>query len=100
MTTPSKRIAIFAGPNGAGRVMLQEIEYSVRNGESFAFETTLAGLGYLVNLFFLSLPTAEALILRVAERVKQGGHYISEMVIRRRFASGMNPKLLRWGEVK
>jgi predicted ABC-type ATPase len=53
-------------------------------GESFAFETTLAGLGYArqiriwreagyrVELFFLSLPTPEAAILRVAERVRQG----------------------------
>lgn len=31
----------------AGRLMLEEIAHHVRSGESFAFETTLAGLGYL-----------------------------------------------------
>ncbi len=72
----------------------------VRRRESFAFETTLPGLGYLrhigawrasgyhVSLFFLSLPTAEFAVARVAERVRQGGHHIPEDVIRRRFASG------------
>ena len=81
--------------------MLEEIADCVRRGESFAFETTLAGLsyrshiktwrasGYHVSLFFLSLPDAEVAIARVAERVRQGGHDIPEDVIRRRFAAGL-----------
>ncbi len=85
----------------AGRLMLAEIADCVRNGESFAFETTLAGLSYLrrikhwrsqgyhVSLFFLSLPDAETAIARVAERVRQGGHDIPEAVIRRRFTAGL-----------
>lgn len=85
----------------AGRLMLAEIEACVRRGESFAFETTLAGLGYLarikawraagyrVSLFFLSLPEVEDAIDRVAERVRHGGHNIPEAVIRRRFAAGL-----------
>ena len=85
----------------AGRLMLAEIDDCVRKGESFAFETTLAGLAYLgriqqwrtagyhVSLFFLRLPDAEAAIARVAERVLQGGHHIPEDVIRRRFAAGL-----------
>ena len=84
----------------AGRLMLAEIRQCVRHGESFAFETTLAGLGYLrhvrqwrlqgyhVSLFFLTLPNAETAIARVAERVRQGGHSIPEPVIRRRFSAG------------
>lgn len=84
----------------AGRLMLQEIAACTARGESFAFETTLAGLAYLrhirewkklgyhVSLFFLSLPSAEVAIARVTERVKQGGHNIPEPVIRRRFAAG------------
>ena len=84
----------------AGRLMLEEIESCVRQRESFSFETTLSGLGYLrhirqwramsyrVSLFFLTLPDAEAAIARVAERVRQGGHDIPEHVIRRRFAAG------------
>ncbi|MBS0457538.1 MAG: AAA family ATPase [Proteobacteria bacterium] len=86
----------------AGRLMLQEIDACARRGESFAFETTLAGQGYLrhiaqwrvqgyrVSLYFLRLPDAETAIARVAERVRQGGHDVPEAVIRRRFASGWN----------
>lgn len=84
----------------AGRLMLEEIAACVARNESFAFETTLSGLGYLrhirewrkagyhVSLFFLALPNAESAIARVAERVRQGGHHIPEDVIRRRFAAG------------
>lgn len=85
----------------AGRLMLEEIAGCVRRGESFAFETTLAGLSYLarirqwrakgyhVSLFFLCLPDAETAIARVAERVRQGGHDIPAEVIRRRFTAGL-----------
>jgi len=86
----------------AGRLMLAEIAACVRRGDSFAFETTLAGLayvgrvkqwreqGYHVSLFFLRLPDAEIAIARVAERVRQGGHDIPEAVIRRRFTAGLH----------
>lgn len=85
----------------AGRLMLAEIDEYVTRGESFAFETTLAGLGYLrhirqwrelgyhVSLFFLRLPDPETAIARVAGRVRRGGHNIPEPVIRRRFAAGL-----------
>ncbi|MEW6038613.1 MAG: zeta toxin family protein [Pseudomonadota bacterium] len=84
----------------AGRLMLEAIGDYSAHGESFAFETTLAGLGYArhvvqwqaagyhVTLIFLALPTPETAIARVAERVRQGGHGIPEKVIRRRFAAG------------
>lgn len=86
----------------AGRLMLREIDDCVKQKESFAFETTLSGLGYLarirkwrsngykVSLYFLALPSAETAILRVAARVKQGGHNIPESVIRRRFIAGLH----------
>ena len=85
----------------AGRLMLEEIGQCARRGESFAFETTLSGSGYLrhiarwravgytVSLYFLSLPNVKMAIARVASRVRQGGHDIPEAVIRRRFASGL-----------
>lgn len=85
----------------AGRLMLEEIDESVARGESFAFETTLSGvgyrrhiprwreLGYHVSLFFLRLPDPETAIARVAMRVSQGGHDIPGDVIRRRFAAGL-----------
>lgn len=86
----------------AGRLMLEEIDALAQSGESFAFETTLSGRGYLrhimqwrklsyhVSLYFLALPNVETAIRRVAERVQQGGHNIPEPVIRRRFASGLS----------
>ena len=86
----------------AGRIMLEQIAEHVRRRNSFAFETTLSGrgyarhipewqvLGYRVELFFLTLPSPEDAIKRVAMRVRQGGPNIPEAVIRRRFASGID----------
>jgi predicted ABC-type ATPase len=85
----------------AGRLMLEAISEHVEKGESFAFETTLAGLtyarmiplwrraGYSVKLIFLSLPDAEMALARVAARVAQGGHNVPEATVRRRFALGI-----------
>jgi predicted ABC-type ATPase len=81
--------------------MLEEIDHHAAAGESFAFETTLAGhtyerrirkwreSGYVVKLVFLSLPTPDDAIARVAARVQQGGHDVPVEVIRRRFATGL-----------
>ena len=92
----------------AARLMLEEIASSVERGESFAFETTLSGLGYLrhierwrargyhITIYFLSLPDVETAIERVKSRVRQGGHDIPEGVIRRRFASGLKNFLARY----
>lgn len=86
----------------AGRLMLEEIDNHVRRGESFAFETTLSGLiyarliskwrglGYRIKLIYLSLPDSQMAVERVAYRVAQGGHFIPEAVIRRRFDGGWN----------
>jgi predicted ABC-type ATPase len=40
-------------------------------------------------LIFLKLYSPEEAIARVAQRVLQGGHGIPEIVIRRRFATGL-----------
>lgn len=92
----------------AGRLMLEEIDNHVRRGESFAFETTLSGLiyarliskwrglGYRVRLIFLSLANPEMAVTRVADRVAQGGHFIPEAVIRRRFEAGLKNFNLRY----
>ena len=85
----------------AARLMLEGLDESSEAGESFAFETTLSGKhylqriqnwqdqGYIVKLWFISLSSPELAILRVAERVSQGGHHIPEDVIRRRFDAGL-----------
>ena len=84
----------------AGKIMLEQIAGRVRRQESFAFETTLSGLnyarhiplwrraGYHVKLIFLSLPSADIAVSRVAMRHRQGGHSVPEPVIRRRFEAG------------
>lgn len=85
----------------AGRLMLFEIKRRIVRCESFAFETTLSGryyaslipnwreAGYHVKLIFLNLPNPELAIARVAARVSQGGHHVPELVVRRRFDSGL-----------
>ena len=86
----------------AGRLMLAELDRHFLAGESFAFETTLSGRGYLrhikrwqlagyrVELIFLRLGSPDEAIARVAQRVRQGGHDIPEAIIRRRFATGLH----------
>jgi predicted ABC-type ATPase len=85
----------------AARLMLNELDEYTKDGESFAFETTLSGshylqriqewrnLGYVVKLWFIKLSSPELAISRVAERVAQGGHNIPEEVIQRRFKAGL-----------
>jgi predicted ABC-type ATPase len=84
----------------AGRLMLEAMAEHEAHGESFAIESTLSGTtyarriprwkaaGYHVTLIFLALPTADIAVARVAERVRQGGHFVPEDVIRRRFEAG------------
>ena len=84
----------------AGRLMLETMHGYASRGESFAFETTLSGRryaraiplwrneGYRVKLLFLRLPSADAAIARVRQRVAEGGHDVPEEVIRRRFHAG------------
>ena len=85
----------------AGRLMLEEITSRVAQGRGFAFETTLSGRayalqipawrqrGYRVKLISLSLPSAEMAVARVSARVAQGGHSIPDAVVRRRFDAGL-----------
>ncbi|MGM9674637.1 MAG: zeta toxin family protein [Bacteroidaceae bacterium] len=85
----------------AGRLMIDRIIYLLKEGESFAFETTLATRsyvklihqarkrGYFVTLLFFSLNTPEQAVRRVAKRVSMGGHNIPEDVIYRRYEAGL-----------
>jgi predicted ABC-type ATPase len=84
----------------AGRLILELIAEHIARGESFAFETTLAGRNFAraidqwrsagchVSLIFLSLPSADLAVERVTERVRQGGHAVPDEVVRRRFTGG------------
>lgn len=85
----------------AGRLMLEEIRQHFKQNHNFAFETTLAGRSYLrmirdwrnqkyhVKLIFLALGSPDEAIARIAERVAQGGHYVPDDVVHRRFAAGL-----------
>jgi predicted ABC-type ATPase len=95
----------------AGRVMLARLRLLARAREDFAFETTLASRGfapwlttlrpsgYRVHLAFLSLPSPELAVARVAERVRRGGHDVPEDVVRRRFAAGLGNFFALYREV-
>ena len=85
----------------AGRMMLEQINERIRNGETFAFETTLAArsyketillaqaMGYHVTLIYFWLSSPEMAITRVKKRVEEGGHHIETEVIRRRYTRGL-----------
>ena len=85
----------------AGRLMIDRVLHLLKEGETFAFETTLATRsyvnliqraqkrGYFVTLLFFSLSTPEQAIARVAKRVSLGGHNIPTDVITRRYDAGL-----------
>lgn len=85
----------------AGRLMVARIRALARAGESFGFETTCAGRGYVrllracrdagyrVTLVFLWLPSPEAALARVARRVREGGHGVPDEVVVRRYIAGL-----------
>ncbi len=85
----------------AGRVMLGRLHGLAEERKDFAFETTLASRhyagwleslktdGYRVSLTFLWLRSVDIAIERVAERVRSGGHSISDETIRRRYERGL-----------
>ena len=85
----------------AGRLMLTRVKNLLKAEEDFAIETTLATKiyvnlikqaqqkGYQVTLLFFWLNSPNLAVQRVKNRVQEGGHNIPEMVIRRRYESGL-----------
>ena len=85
----------------AGRMMLARLKHLAHTRQDFAFETTLASRsfapwlgvlrasGYRTHLMFLSLANPDLAVARVAERVRQGGHDVPALVVRRRFRTGL-----------
>lgn len=85
----------------SGRIMISRINDLLKEGMSFAFETTLASKsyknkielakskGYSVTLLFFWLQTIELAKNRVATRVLEGGHNIPNNVIERRYVNGI-----------
>ena len=85
----------------AGRLLLERIGQLAKERADFGFETTLSGRtyvnllsrmkasGYRIKLFFLWLPSPEAAVTRVSNRVREGGHNVPSEDIRRRYVLGM-----------
>ncbi len=86
----------------AGRLMVGRINELLSLSASFALETTLStrsytalirkahDLGYKVSLIYFWLQSPELAELRVAKRVKEGGHDIPSAVLRRRYSAGID----------
>jgi predicted ABC-type ATPase len=85
----------------AGRMVSARLHALADAKASFCFETNLAsrGLvgridgwradGYRTHLIFLSLPSEEMALARVAARVASGGHDVPSDTVRRRFTAGL-----------
>ena len=85
----------------AGRLMVERMIHLLKDGDTFAFETTLSTRsyvklirqaqrrGYFVTLLFFALNSPEQAVKRVAKRVSLGGHFIPTDVVHRRFHSGL-----------
>lgn len=91
----------------ASRLFLREIKTHRHAFHDFAFETTLAGRGYLrliknmrregwhIELIYLALFDVHLSVERVTQRVAEGGHNIPAAAIRRRFPRSL-ANLFNW----
>ncbi len=92
----------------AGRLMLEEIQLSMRRRADFGLETTLSGRsylnlvrrlrerGYAAHFFYLWVPNVELALSRIRERVSRGGHDVPEAVVRRRFGRSIRNFLIHY----
>ena len=99
-----------AGLLQAGKIFLNVLKQKIAARKDFAFETTLSGRTYLpqiekwrrngwvVSLFYLYVPDAEFSVMRVRQRVLQGGHDIPTDDIFRRYPRSMQ-NLFAYAEV-
>ena len=86
----------------AGRLVLERIGEMGARKAAFAFETTLSGRsyirvirdlragGYRIHMFYLWIPGPELALLRIRERVQQGGHNVPDRDVRRRYGRTLN----------
>ena len=86
----------------AGKLVLSRIHDFTKSGSDFGFETTLSGRthlnmfhrlkasGYRIHIFFLWLPGVELSLLRIKDRVVDGGHNVPVNDVKRRFTRSMS----------
>jgi predicted ABC-type ATPase len=85
----------------AGVLALKQMDEYIDAGETFAFETTASGRayvrrlvaakarGYKIQLIYIFVENPDIAIARVLNRVKEGGHAVPEIDIRRRYYRGL-----------
>jgi predicted ABC-type ATPase len=85
----------------ASRIMYKRIRELIEQEQTFAMETTLASRsiarlvqeaqskGYYVTLLYFWLNTPDLAVERVKNRVREGGHNVSEPTVRRRYVAGI-----------
>ena len=81
----------------AGKAAVKEISYCLENNLTFTQETTLDGhrvektirqarkQGYDIVMFYVGLNSLEESLLRIANRVRKGGHDIPEDYVKLRY---------------
>jgi predicted ABC-type ATPase len=81
----------------AGRLVLAELNRLARTRASFAFESTLSGIGYVsrlkklkkagyrIEIVYLKIDSTRLGLPRIAARVRQGGHNVPRADVLRRF---------------
>lgn len=86
----------------AGKLVLKNIDEFAAAGVDFGFETTLSGRthlnlfrklaakGYKIHLFFLWVPAPGLSLMRVKNRVSDGGHDVPAEDVLRRFGRSLN----------
>ncbi len=100
---------ITANLNGdkikGGKCAVKKINDCLEKGINFTQETTLSGvrtlktirkainLNYHIRLYYVGVETAEESILRIANRVKKGGHNIPQSDVLRRYENRFNDLL-------
>lgn len=99
-----------AGLLKAGKIFLETLKQKIAARNDFAFETTLSGRtyfprieewrksGWRVVLIYLYIPSAEFSVMRVQQRVLQGGHNIPSLDIFRRYPRSIR-NLFEYAEV-
>jgi predicted ABC-type ATPase len=81
----------------AGRIMLQRLRQLFSKSKDFSFETTLAAksfipflrdaklAGYKITIIFFWVESSELAIDRIKQRKIEGGHFIEEEIVKRRY---------------
>lgn len=85
----------------AGREVLRRQHHYLAERQSFAVETTLAGMamlrhmeearrnGFAVHLIYIGVEDVQIAVDRIAIRVAKGGHHVPEEDVRRRYLRSM-----------